>query len=82
MRAAAESVQSLPGISGVRIDQEPRRERDAPGSAWPEKLDTRRKQRVAAIISIVETCRHLSLPIETISEAIATLIGWNGRASY
>jgi Transposase IS66 family len=40
---ALDPAQSFPGISRVGTLQQPGRERDAPGSSWSEKLDTRRK---------------------------------------
>jgi hypothetical protein len=38
-----EPAQPLPGISGVGIEQQLGRERDAPGSSWPTELDPRRQ---------------------------------------
>ena len=35
---ALESAQSLPGISGVGIEQQLGRERDAPGSSWTHEI--------------------------------------------
>jgi hypothetical protein len=40
---AVERLSALPGISGIGIEQQLGRERDAAGSSWSAKLDTLRK---------------------------------------
>ena len=53
LHEALESAQQLPRISGVGIEQQLGRKRDAPGRSWPTELDTRRKQR-----GWTTGCRH------------------------
>jgi transposase len=72
--SAVGQTHALPRLSSVGTEQQPRGELHAPGGDWPSQLDhighEKAGPRVAAILSIVETCRRLKIPVREYLAAV------------
>src|SRR5271157_4443218 len=71
---ALAEAHALPGVSRVGAEQQPGRELDAPGGFgrknWIHVGSQQAGPKVAAILSIVESCRRLKIPIREYLAAV------------